>query len=187
MTRGTVTFYTGCMFSGKSLSLIERVKELGKSFECFKPAIDTRSGNFIVSRDASERLAANSIEDIREAIDSNADVVVFDEAQFFKCVNYKEVINSLRDKCKIELIGGLDRIANGKHWEIYPLILELADEVVNLTARCNICGGVATYTKKLRGSDAEVDIEGEGTVFIPVCASCFGVDDNPSPRKPDIH
>jgi thymidine kinase len=170
------------MFSGKSLNLIRKTRELGGSFECFKPTIDTRSGNFIFSRDAIGRLPARSIDDVREAIDSSADVVVFDEVQFFKSEGFEDTINFLRDRNKIILMGGLDRIANGLHWDIYPIIMKLADEVINLTARCNICGEEATYTKRVGDNDAIVQIEGEegAATFFPVCERCFRIDINPS-------
>jgi thymidine kinase len=174
MARGSVTFYTGCMFSGKSSSLIGRVREIGRHFECFKPTVDTRDVGFIVSRDKGVKpLAAKSIDDIREAAGSTADVIVFDEVQFFRPEDFEETISSLKEKGKIVLLGGLDRIANGKYWEIYPLALKVADKVINLTALCSICGEKATYTKKLVGSNADIEIEGEEAVFAPVCEKCF--------------
>jgi thymidine kinase len=171
------------MFSGKSLSLIKKTKDLGGSFECFKPNIDKRNSNFIASRGYAERLAANSIDNIEEIANTKADVVVIDEAQFFNSDGFGDVINFLRDQGKTVLIGGLDRIANGKYWNIYPIIVELADEVVRLSAQCNICGGEATYTKKLKGSDEDIQMEGEEVVFIPVCEECFRT--NRTPDKKD--
>ncbi|MDR3079063.1 MAG: hypothetical protein LBU15_03415 [Rickettsiales bacterium] len=185
VARGKVIFYTGCMFSGKSLNLIRKVREIGGSFECFKPTLDTRDVDVIASRDSEVGpLPARAIDDIREILGSRADLVVLDEIQFFKLDNFREAIDFLRERGKTILMGGLDRIANGKYWEIYPIALGLSDEVVNLTALCDVCGGKATYTRKLAGSDADIDIEGEGVVFVPVCEQCFRSNRRPAKNSP---
>ncbi|MDR2077604.1 MAG: hypothetical protein LBP39_01400, partial [Rickettsiales bacterium] len=70
-------------------------------------------------------------------------------------------------------MGGLDRLANGEYWKIYPLALELADELVQLTAICDLCGKTASYTKRISEGDAEIQIEGGDVKYIPTCDYCF--------------
>ncbi|MDR2777965.1 MAG: hypothetical protein LBB13_00445 [Rickettsiales bacterium] len=173
MDSGKIIFFTGCMFAGKSLSLIEKVQEIGKPFEGFKPLVDTRDGAFIASRNSTKKLAANMVDDISMAMNSVADVVVFDEIQFFKTEGFEEVIGALKDRGKIVLMSGLDRIANGDYWKIYPIALDLSDEVVYLSAICDLCGKTATFTKRLEGGNEEIQIEGEGVRYIPTCEHCF--------------
>jgi thymidine kinase len=173
MNNGKVIFFTGCMFSGKSFNLIETVQKIGRSFECFKPMVDTRGGAFIVSRNTGRKLNARVIEDITAAEKSRADVIVLDEIQFFRTEGFGETINSMKNKGKTVLMAGLDRIANGEYWKIYPIALELADEVVQLTAVCDLCGKMANYTKKILGGSEEIQIEGDGVKYIPTCEYCF--------------
>jgi thymidine kinase len=162
------------MYASKSLSLIKKTLGIGKTYESFKPAVDTRNMDFIVSRGIDEKLPARRVGNIAEVTKSSAEIIVLDEIQFFKNDGFEEAIIMLKNMGKTILMAGLDRIANGEYWPIYPLALKLSDEVVRLTAVCDICGGVASYTKKLYGSDAIVQIDGVDDVkFIPSCEQCF--------------
>lgn len=171
---GKIIFFTGCMYSGKSSNLLRKLVEFGESYECFKPAIDTRDGDFIVSRDESAlKVLAKRIANIEEVLKSKAKIIALDEIQFFTGENFTETMEKLKNNGKIVLLGGLDRIATGEFWDIYPLAEKLADEVIKLTAICDVCGAVASYSKKISGSSAAVEIEGSDVKYIPVCERCF--------------
>jgi thymidine kinase len=167
------------MFAGKSQHLMDKLEELEKSFICYKPAVDTRDGDFIVSRNGNRKLPAKKIAHMKAAINCEAEVIVLDEIQFFDNVDVAETLTTWRTRGKIVLLGGLDRLANGQYWKIYPLVESMADEIIHLKAVCDLCGGSATYTKKILGpntTDREMQIEGEdGVHYIPVCAKCFGL------------
>ncbi len=171
--RSRVILFTGCMFSGKSLNLINRTLQLNESYECFKPDIDSRDGDFIVSRDSSIKLPARRIKNLSEILDSKAKVIVMDEIQFFDRDDFEKTILSLKKNNKIVLMSGLDRIASGEFWDTYKVAEELADEVIKLNAICDECGGVASYTKKISGADVAIEIESENVKYIPVCEKCF--------------
>lgn len=174
LKNGQIILFTGCMYSGKSLNLIKKTLELEKSYECFKPSIDIRNGDFIVSRDATNmKLPAKRIENLEEVLESKAEIIVLDEIQFFNEENFASIIKKLKKKNRVVLMSGLDRIASGEFWKIYPIAESLADEVIKLTATCELCGGVATYSKKISGTNSDVEIENGDVKYIPVCEKCF--------------
>ena len=159
--RSKVILFTGCMFSGKSLNLINKTLQLNKSYECFKPNIDSRDGDFVVSRDSDVKLPAKRIKNLAEILDSKAEIIVLDEIQFFDQDSFEKTILDLKNTDKIVLMSGLDRIANGEFWDTYKVAEKLADEVIKLNAVCDECGGVASYTKKVSGSNVAIEIESE--------------------------
>ena len=165
--------FTGCMFSGKSLNLINATLDLKKSYQCFKPDIDNRDGDFIVSRDLEIKLPAKRTKNLFEVLNSKSKAIIFDEIQFFDENDFEEIILKLKKMNKTILMSGLDRIATGKFWETYKVAEKLADEIIKLTAVCDECGGIATYTKKISGTNSEIEIEGDGVKYIPVCEKCF--------------
>ena len=171
--RSEMILFTGCMFSGKSLNLINKTLQLNKSYECFKPDIDSRDGDFIVSRDSDIKLPAKRIKDLAEILNSEAKVIVMDEIQFFNPDDFEKTILDLKKADKIVLMSGLDRIASGEFWDTYKVAEKLADEVIRLNAVCDECGGVASYTKKISGADVAIEIESENVKYIPVCEKCF--------------
>lgn len=174
LKNGQITLFTGCMYSGKSLNLIKKTLELEKSYECFKPSIDIRNGDFIVSRDITNmKLPAKRINNLEEILESKAEIIVLDEIQFFSEENFTSVIKKLKKNNKIVLMSGLDRIANGEFWKIYLIAESLADKVIKLTAKCDLCGNIATYSKKISGTSSDVEIENGNVKYIPVCEKCF--------------
>lgn len=168
-----IILFTGCMFSGKSLNLINKTFQLNENYECFKPNIDNRDGDFIVSRDSDTKLPAKRIKNLSEILNSKAKVIVLDEIQFFDQNDFEKAILELKKSNKTILMSGLDRIANGEFWDTYKVAEKLADEIVRLTAICDECGGVATYTKKISGTNSDIEIEGGDVKYIPVCEKCF--------------
>lgn len=171
--RSRVILFTGCMFSGKSLNLINKTLQLNESYECFKPDIDSRDGDFIVSRDSDIKLPARRIKNLSEILNSKAKIVVMDEIQFFNRDSFEKTILDLKQMNKIVLMSGLDRIASGEFWDTYKVAEKLADEVIRLNAICDECGGVASYTKKISGADVDIEIESENVRYIAVCEKCF--------------
>ena len=117
--------FTGCMFSGKSLNLINATLDLKESYQCFKPDIDNRDGDFIVSRDLEIKLPAKRTKNLFEVLNSKSKAIIFDEIQFFDENDFEEIILKLKKMNKTILMSGLDRIATGKFWETYKVAEKL--------------------------------------------------------------
>ena len=118
-------------------------------------------------------MPAKRTKNLFEVLNSKSKAIIFDEIQFFDENDFEEIILKLKKMNKTILMSGLDRIATGKFWETYKVAEKLADEIIKLTAICDECGGIATYTKKISGTNSEIEIEGNRVKYIPVCEKCF--------------
>jgi thymidine kinase len=156
---GKLEVITGPMFAGKSEELLRRVKRAEiakKSVIIFKPEIDIRYSRVeIVSHSGERRLAIPippqiSFEQLIERYPQikEAEVVAFDEAQFFG-PQFPEICERLVKEGKRVIVAGLDLNFKGEPFGPMPILLALADEVSKLTAICTVCGEPATRTQRL--------------------------------------
>lgn len=158
---GKLTVITGSMFAGKTSRLIQESKR--KSTIVFKPAMDTRySENECVSHDgvAIPAISVSIPEDV--SIASEYDIVLFDEVQFFVSPHYSddisETIRILLASGKSVMVAGLDMDWRGKPFDVTSRLLGMADTVIKLTARCEICQAPANKTYKKVDSGTEFDL-----------------------------
>lgn len=160
----------GPMFSGKStyaLSYIRRQRAIGKKVLIIKPNIDNRySQDCVIVTHNQEKTPCN-LWDVThklyptEAM-TDADCIVFEEAQFFLGLPdfiewFHQVFN------KDILIVGLDGDAHQKPFGGVLECIPWATTVTKLNALCCRCrdGTIAPYTRKTRGDKHEqVDVGG---------------------------
>jgi len=180
--RGRIELICGCMFSGKSELLIERVRDARRSVTAvavFKHAADTRYDHHDIVTHGHERLSAAAVERSAELLDraADAEVVAIDEAQFFD-EQLPEACQRLAEQGKRVIVAGLDRDSWGLPFGPVPELARMADAVTLTTARCARCGKRAENTQRLT---AIVDsmIGGEGD-YEPRCERCF------TPPPPDL-
>lgn len=173
----SLTVITGSMFAGKSKKLIELGKEHeGEAVLFIKPAVDNRySVDEIVTHDGESVRAMVIDNDTKVSMHQyftimGADVVMFDEAQFFTD-DLIGMATSIAGE-KPVYVAGLNYDYKGKEFETTAKLIELADEVIELTAECAECKGEATLTAKTSGSDKRVEL-GSKDIYKPVCANCF--------------
>jgi len=154
---GYIEVIRGCMFAGKTEELIRRLNRLKYAKQealVFKPKIDSRSNDEIVSHNGYRFLARNVADsrEAREIIFSEQKfprpVVAFDEAQFFD----EGIVSLVQDLAKLSyrvIIAGLDTDFRGEPFGPMPKLLAIADEDTKLHAICVICGEPATMTQRI--------------------------------------
>lgn len=159
---GFLTTIIGPMFSEKSGELIKYClhaqKYQNKIVQVFKPVIDDRYGKDEVASRLGMRMAANNIhQDLPAdviahlyALCADADIVAFDEAQFFAPA-IVEVVQRLLDQKKHVLVAGLNLDYLGRPFGSLDKLLLFSDEVITKTAFCRCCGRPAMYTQRVLG------------------------------------
>lgn len=199
---GFITVITGPMFSEKSGELIKRCEKMQKYgrkvVKAYKPKKDNRfSEDEIISRmgyrlpatNIPEEITADVIEQILIETES-ADVIAFDEAQFFS-KNIMKLVNELAYRNKHVLIDGLNMDYRGKEFGFIGGLMAMADEVVKLTAYCATCGNsMGTHTQRLvNGNPAKIGpivLIGDSEKYEPRCRKCFTPPDKVNQQKNEI-
>lgn len=142
------------MFSGKTEELIRRIRRAAygnKKIVVLKHAFDDRyQKEFIVSHagDKIECRYIKQVEEAKEYIDADTEVVFVDEVQFFD-PSIIIFLTSLRDKAIDIVAAGLDLDFRGIPFGPIPELLALADEVLKLKAVCFQTGADAQYSQRL--------------------------------------
>ena len=154
---GFFEVYCGCMKSGKTKALIDRIdgihfREDGDHI-FFKPKIDTRDEtihtrfgnlkfecNYIDSQNPSEMLDASN----------NYKVIAIDEVMFFG-EELLKTIDIFRKKGKMILASGLDLDFKAEPFGIMPKILAFADDIIKTHGTCEYkgCSDLANRTQRL--------------------------------------
>lgn len=143
--KGTLDVISGPMFSGKSEELVKRLRRFKIAklhVMVFNHAIDTRYASNKIASHSKQKWKAVSIvnpQDILKKIHKNTNVVIVDEAQFFKSTLIP-VVQKLIEKGIHVIIAGLDTNFRGEPFGAMPDFLALADgEVIKLRAVCAVC------------------------------------------------
>lgn len=153
---GSLTVICGSMCSGKSEELIKQIGRFifaGFNVQVFKPAIDNRKIlnlekdplHYIPSRNGSW-VQCTPVQSVEEMIQNvkydSTQVVAIDEIHFFSSEQAKiiEFVRDLVQKGKKVIIAGLELNFRGEAFGPMPELLAFADNVMKLTAICNVCG-----------------------------------------------
>ncbi len=181
MLYGSLEVIVGCMSSGKSEEMLRRLRRsliAKRGVIVFKPQIDTRSGNEVVSRNgqAWEAVTIETPEEALSQVLEKHTVIGFDEAQFFNA-SILTVTEQLVMQGKRVIVAGLDTDFRGQPFGYIPQLLAMADEVTKLSAICMKCGETATRSYRKEATGIEVPAEGVVVVAGDVlyearCRSC---------------
>lgn len=178
--RGTLELVIGCMFSGKSTHLIERVVELrgvGRSVAVFYPQVDTRALVGHLQTHDGQKLEATSVADaadLAELAQARPEAVIaIDEAQFFDD-GIVDVCLALVEQGKRVIVAGLDLDFRGLPFGPMPQLLACADQVTKLAATCSVCGQPAFFSQRLPDGQPAAFFErtvvpGGGALYQPRC------------------
>ena len=154
---GSIEVVAGVMFSGKSEELIRRVRRAmiaRKKVQVFKSHLDDRyAGVFAVSSHDGrtvEAVPVDSSPQIAQQLNTLADVLAIDEAQFLD-LGIVPLVTDLAARGYRVILAGIDTDFRGEPFGPMPHLLALADSVDKLHAICVICGGPATRTQRLIG------------------------------------
>ena len=171
---GRVEVVCGSMFSGKSEELLRRLKRAKiakKKYQLFKPSVDNRYSDTEVVSHSGDRLECQVLQNafqILDFLEGDVEIVAFDEAQFFDMTLVTTAI-SLADMGKRVIIAGLDMDSRGTPFGPMPHLLAVAEEVLKLTAVCEVCGEPATHTYRITEEDKEQVLVGAGDHYQARC------------------
>lgn len=178
MKYSDMTVICGPMFAGKTTRLIDIYEEM-PSFRkrdtiSFKPVKDNRySTGEIVSHDGVRIpcvTVANTAEMAHIIYERNPRMVIVDEAQFFD-VSLASMLDGIVCELGIQVVcAGLDMDAHGRPFGCMPQLLAVADHVIKLQNKCELCGNPGTRTKALT-SDTGV---GGAEKYSPRCVLHWG-------------
>jgi len=153
----------GPMFCGKTSELIRRVRRekiAGRNCQLFKPALDNRYGEEIISHDKDKLkcFSIDSLKELKQRLKKETEVVGIDEIQFFD----ENIINFLIDN-QINyyfIISGLPLDFRGEPFKFKKSERHIGElmpysRTTYLNAICtystgeNICGKNAYFTQRL--------------------------------------
>ena len=180
-------FNYAAMNSGKSIDLLRTVynyEENGLKVLVMKPSIDTKGGDFIVTRAGLSRKVDflisgdSSIFDLISDKLSNISCIFIDEAQF---LSEQQVIDLfiISNNYDVPVICyGLRTDFRGNLFPGSSKLLGLAEELHEFKTLCN-CGEIARYNARRVNGKYIVDgnsvlIDGTSEVeYVPLCANCY--------------
>ena len=154
---GWIEVICGSMFSGKTEELIRRLKRAqfaNQKIEIFKPAIDNRYDDQMVTSHDSNQFPSSSVPAAANIpiLANDCQVVGIDEAQFFDD-EIVEVCNDLANRGMRVIVAGLDMDYQGNPFGPMPALMATAEYVTKVHAICTQTGNLAQYSH--RKSDQE--------------------------------
>ena len=195
---GWIEVIAGSMYSGKTEELIKRVRrsEFAKmKSQVFKPVIDNRYHQTHVASHDQTLISAQplkSIHEIRDYLQSDTQVVGIDEGQFFT-QDLVQVCRDLSARGLRVIVAGLDMDWKGQPFEPIPTLMAIAEDVSKPRAICTICGQLATYTQKLKGTDSKIEVGSQNNYearcrqhFSPEILFQNQLDQKPESRQIDL-
>ena len=177
-------FRFGAMNCGKTTALLQvahNYEEQGMNIIVIKSSIDKKGDRNIVSRLGIER-EVNLLIPPEERIGANInleniDCILVDEVQFMSPSQIKElwIISKMKD---IPVICyGLKTNFKGQLFEGSKAVLEVADELEELSTICK-CGNKARFNGRVVNGEfvslgEEVAIDGIEASYEPLCGDCY--------------
>jgi thymidine kinase len=185
---GFLTSIIGPMFSEKSGELIKRCllaqNYQGKKVVVYKPMLDNRySKDEVVSRIGLRIMAHRLEQDLGKAdlqavyaFCADADIVAFDEAQFFSH-ELVGLVEHFLSEGKHVIVAGLNLDFLGKPFGHLDEILLFSDEIEMKSAFCACCGRPAMYTQRLVDgqpvTEGDLVLIGDTESYEPRCRLCY--------------
>lgn len=170
---GYINVYTGPMKCGKSQRIFNELKRqliAGKQILVFKPLLDDRVGNDIISTRSGNSIKAINIQDISEIENYDADSYFIDEFQFLK--GDVQIIDKMASYGKKFYISGLNLTSEKKVFGKMGDLMCIADNIDIMTSICAICksdDAIFTYYKGSKNTDIKI---GDNN-YLPVCRDCY--------------
>ncbi len=173
--RGAVFVMTGCMFSGKTTRLLDRLAELPPHVvQVFKHAIDRRCGGATIATHSGRTHQATAIRssaDLAPLLHSGTMAVAIDEAHFFDD-GLPEMIDLVAWRGVDVLVTALDRDSWGRPFPLMQRIMAGADSAVVLKAVCSTCTNEAVRTQRVTPI-VDGQMIGGADHYEPRCVACW--------------
>lgn len=173
---GKLEIILGCMFSGKSSMMLNKVRQhliLGEQVMLINHASDVRYAHGAITTHDKIQMGAICVESLMPIIDTTnynqARIVCIEEAQFF--VDLEEfVVKAVEDDHKHVILCGLDGDFHRKPFMNIISLIPMADVVEKLNALCIKCkdGTLASFSKRIIDNQ-ERHLVGSNGMYIPVC------------------
>ena len=173
---GWIEVICGSMFSGKTEELIRRLKRAQfakQKIEIFKPAIDVRYDDDLVTSHDSNQIPSTPVPAAANIpiLADGCDVVGIDEAQFFDD-EIVQVCNALANRGVRVIVAGLDMDFEGKPFGPMPALMATAEYVTKVHAVCTRTGNPAHYS--FRKSDLkDLVVLGEKENYEPLSRAAY--------------
>ncbi|KAL3684246.1 hypothetical protein R1sor_002268 [Riccia sorocarpa] len=174
---GSIHLILGPMFAGKSTALLKRAQEevnAGRKVALVKSDKDSRYGlNAVVTHDGVQMpcYAVPDLASFRTHVGDKTyrefDVIGIDEAQFFTDL-YDFCLTAADYEGKTVIAAGLDGDFLRRRFGSTVDLVRVADSVVKLSSRCEICGRPAIFSFR-KTLDIQTEIIGGADVYMPVC------------------
>lgn len=142
----------------------------GKNAKMFKPKLDTRSGDNIVSTRYGKQCKANCIENIEELKNYDADIYFIDEFQFLN--GDVKTIEQMAETGKKFYIAGLNLTSDKKPFGKMGDLLCIADNIQMMTSICEVCRNDNAVFSYYNG-EKNTDIVIGDSKYLPVCRKCY--------------
>lgn len=177
-------FRFGAMNCGKTTALLQvahNYEEKGMKVVVIKSSVDKKGNKNIVSRLGIER-EVNLLIPPNERISTNIDFdnvncILVDEVQFMSPSQIKELWIISKMKNIPVICYGLKTNFKGELFEGSKAVLEVADELEELSTICK-CGNKARFNARVVNGEfvsvgEEVAIDGIDASYEPVCGKCY--------------
>ncbi len=173
---GWIEVICGSMFSGKTEELIRRLKRAQiaqQKAEIFKPAIDTRYDDELVTSHDQNQIRSTPVPAAANIplLVNDCDVVGIDEAQFFDD-EIVQVCNDLANRGIRVIVAGLDMDFKGNPFGPMPSLMATAEYVTKVHAVCTRTGNLAQYSFRTSTDDGIV-VLGEKETYEPLSRAAF--------------
>lgn len=172
----------GPMFAGKSsriADIVSRYEALGKRVLLVKPTLDDRydaneSIHVTHGKRKTDCISVNDLDDIPRIMIESCDVLLVDEAQFFKhLVPFCEWVVDTHHK-RLYLVG-LDGDSNRRPFGEILQCIPLADRVEKLRAFCKACadGTPGLFSSRKANAPTEHVTIGGADLYETLCRTCY--------------
>ena len=173
---GWIEVICGSMFSGKTEELIRRLKRAqfaNQKIEIFKPAIDNRYDDQMVTSHDSNQFPSSSVPAAANIpiLANDCQVVGIDEAQFFDD-EIVEVCNDLANRGMRVIVAGLDMDYQGNPFGPMPALMATAEYVTKVHAICTQTGNLAQYSHR-KSDQEDLVLLGEKDDYEPLSRAAF--------------
>jgi thymidine kinase len=169
---GRLDLVIGCMFSGKTETLVDIARKTSSKYWIVKHSLDDRylGTNYIVSHSNTTipcHATANLISVLDLSAYREADLILIEEAQFFDDLVRFCAIAVEQDGKHIIAVG-LDGDFNRKPFGQLLDLIPICDEIVKLRGKCQYCDNYSIFSKRIV-NDSQLVLIGSGDVYAPVC------------------
>lgn len=173
---GWIEVICGSMFSGKTEELIRRLRRAqfaNQKIEIFKPTIDRRYDDQMVTSHDSNQIYSTSVPAAANIpiLANDCQVVGIDEAQFFDD-EIVEVCNDLANRGMRVIIAGLDMDYQGNPFGPMPALMATAEYVTKVHAICTQTGNLAHYSYR-KSDQKDLVVLGEKDDYEPLSRGAF--------------